>query len=86
MYILWIIYLGAIIIAFAGLLSNSNIFFYAGSIILFSATLVSFFIALSRYRNYTYKGNDNRINMFLMKNRGKGLEDIKEGDKTDNPD
>ena len=82
MYILWIIYFVGIIIAFAGLFKNSNIFLFSGGAILVSATLVSFFIALKRYRNYSYK-EEKRINMFLMMNRGKGLEYKKEDHKTD---
>ena len=81
MYILWIIYFVGIIIAFAGLFTKSNIFFFSGGVILLSATLVSLLVALNRYRNYSYKEEEKRFNMFLMKNREKGLEDNKEGDK-----
>jgi hypothetical protein len=81
MYILWIIYFVGMIIAFAGLFKNSYVYLFLGGVTLLSATLVSFFIALKRYRDYTTKGNKKRLNLFLTKNINKGLKDTKEGDK-----
>jgi hypothetical protein len=81
MYILWIIYFVAIIITFAGLFNKSIMLLFSGGVILLSATLISFFIVLRRYRDYSYK-EEKRINMFLMMNGGKGLEDIKKGPRS----
>ncbi len=82
MYILWIIYFVGIIIVFAGLFKNSKILFFSGGVILLSATLVSLLVALKRYRNYSYKEEEKRFNIFLRTHGNIGLEDTKKGPRT----
>ena len=79
MYILWIIYFGAIIFTFAGLFNKSIMLLFSGGVILLSATLISFFIVLRRYRDYSYKEEEKRLNLFLTKNKNIVLEDKKRG-------
>ncbi len=79
MYILWIIYFVAIIITFAGLFNKSIMLLFSGGVILLSATLVSIFIVLKRYRDYSYKEEEKRFNLFLMKYKVAGSEEEKKG-------
>ena len=82
MYILWIIYFVGIIIAFAGLFNKSNILLFSGGIILLSAILVSLSVALKRYRNYSYKEEEKRFNIFQRTHGNIGLENTKKGSRT----